>query len=117
MAVAIAVLVATPGTALGADLSLTLTEEEVPGFKAAGSGAKLGLAAFGGALPTGLNGSPRGAAFRAGARRLLVGVVPTGSITPQLALRAFAITHGPPERCGSSPARARTPTRPRSPHG
>ena len=41
MAVAIAVLVATPGTALGADLSLTLTEEEVPGFKAAGSGAKL----------------------------------------------------------------------------
>ena len=79
MAVAIAVLAATPGAALGADLSLTLTEDEVPGFKAAGSAAKLGRAAFGGTLPAGLKDSPRGDAFRAGTRRLLVGVVPTGS--------------------------------------
>jgi von Willebrand factor type D domain len=71
---------AMPGSALAADHSLTLVRADVPGFRSAGGGAGVGRAALGGRVPSALRRiSPRGAAFRAGSRRLLVGVFVTGS--------------------------------------
>jgi hypothetical protein len=81
MALGIAVAVALPGAALAAgDYSLTLTRADVPGFKAAGGGANVSRAALGRKLPEALKrSSARGAAFRAGSRRLIIGVFTPGS--------------------------------------
>src|SRR5215207_2072775 len=90
LALLLAVMVGAVGApgAVAADNGLVLSRADVPGYRPAGAGAGVARAALGGRAPSALRRVPaQGAAYRAGKRRLSVGVFRLG--TPNRARRTL----------------------------